>query len=451
MASLSKKLLDVAKNFLGGLIAGYKEDSKSLAKKTNSDLIGDIYKLIVSIDEKKRLEQNEASARKESQEEDEQERHNEIIKALSVRRKPKKKTVEIKKKLEEKKKPPEPGKKPGKPDKPEAPKTTEKTVEPKKTVETAKPAPVKEVPAKPTAEPVEPAEVKPAATKIPKVAIATGATILGITGREALAENISKYESDGAGYNAYNKGTDGNKMIPSDKPIDFSQMTIEEFLRRGDLKPGDPDRLFAVGKYQIIPATMKDLVKNLKLDPKRTTLDPGVQDLLFSKGLTKIRRKADEAYISGKSDNIDAAILQLAQEFASVGVPYDTERVVPAHKDKNGNVVPEKRIKLKKGDSFYSGEGGNVAKNSREKVAAALQSDRLSYAKTSSLNSVPSSTGAQTSTLSGENNTIKQDMSHSSETNNTFFNNIIPGSSPQTTQKPKDVDDTNPMDRKRNQ
>lgn len=450
MASLSKKLLDVAKNFLGGLIAGYKEDSKSLAKKTNSDLIGDIYKLIVSIDEKKRLEQNEASARKESQEEDEQERHNEIIKALSVRRKPKKKTVEIKKKLEEKKKPPEPGKKPGKPAKPEAPKPTEKPVEPKKPVEPAKPAPVKEVPAKPTAEPVKPAEVKPAATKIPKVAIATGAT-LGLTGREALAENISKYESDGAGYNAYNKGTVGNKMIPSDKPIDFSQMTIEEFLRRGDLKPGDPDRLFAVGKYQIIPATMKDLVKNLKLDPKTTTLDPGVQNLLFSKGLTKTRRKAVEEYISGKSDNIDAAILQLAQEFASVGVPYDTERVVPAHKDKNGNVVPEKRIKLKKGDSFYSGEGGNVAHNPPEQVASALQSDRLSYAKTSSLNSVPSSTGAQTSTLSGENNTIKQDMSHSSETNNTFFNNIIPGSSPQTTQKPKDVDDTNPMDRKRNQ
>ena len=212
--------------------------------------------------------------------------------------------------------------------------------------------------------------------------LVTGAAVVGagvvlgtaaLVGRQALATNISKYESGSAGYNAYNKGTVGNKMIASDKEVDFSKMTITEYFNRtaktnqfpeGKLPPGHPDVLFAVGKYQIIPPTMLGLVKKLQIDPDTTYLDQTTQDLLFTQGLTKLNRVAVDNYISGKSNDRDAAILQLAQEFASVGVPYDM-------------TTPQGK-KLKKGESYYSGIGGNKAHNSPEAVGEALDADRLS-------------------------------------------------------------------------
>ena len=221
--------------------------------------------------------------------------------------------------------------------------------------------------------------------------LVTGAAVVGagvvlgtaaLVGRQALATNISKYES-GSNYNAYNKGTIGDKNLGADKvrgvymdnrtgtPTDFSKMTITEYFNRtaktkefpqGKLPPGHPDVLFAVGKYQIIPKTMLGLVKILQIDPDTTYLDQTTQDLLFTQGLTKLNRVAVDNYISGKSNDRDAAILELAKEFASVGVPYDNP--------------PGK--KLKKGESYYSGIGGNKAHNSPEAVGAALDADRLS-------------------------------------------------------------------------
>jgi hypothetical protein len=176
----------------------------------------------------------------------------------------------------------------------------------------------------------------------------------------ALAENITKFESGKAGYNAYNRGTVGNKMIGSDKPIDFSKMTIAEYLKHGKLKSGDPDKIFAVGKYQIIPGTMEGLVKKLKLDPEKTYLDQVTQDLLFNEGLIKQSRPNVAAYLQGKSNDRDLAILDMAKEFASVGVPY------PAGKA------------ISRGESYYAGIGGNKAHNSPDAVGAALDADRKS-------------------------------------------------------------------------
>ena len=183
----------------------------------------------------------------------------------------------------------------------------------------------------------------------------------------ALAANITEHESGKAGYNAYNRGTIGNKMIGSDKPIDFSKMTIAEYLKYGKLthpKGPDgnqivnPDKIFAVGKYQIIPETMEGLVKKLKLDPETTLLDKQTQDLLFEQGILKQKRPNVAAYLSGKSDNRDLAILDMAKEFASVGVPY------PAGKAQE------------RGQSYYAGVGGNKAHNPPEAVGAALDADR---------------------------------------------------------------------------
>lgn len=189
-------------------------------------------------------------------------------------------------------------------------------------------------------------------------------SIAGATASMAvLGGLIASHESMGVGgYNAYNKGTVGNnRIIGSDKKIDFSKITISEYFRRSKLptykNSVHPDRLFAVGKYQIIPTTMEGAVKALNLDPNTTYLTPEVQDKIFFEYLIGSKRTAVRDYISGKSDNLPKAVLQLAQEFASIGVPYDTRGA---------------KRQVKKGESYYSGVGGNVAKTKPEDVAKIL-------------------------------------------------------------------------------
>ena len=322
-----------------------------------------------------------------------------------------------------------------------------KDEEAKKTAEKIKAE--KEAAAKKSAE-----EAKRTATKSkPDVStaekIGTGvaiATTAALTGKEALAANIAKYESKGSSgksfggneYNAYNKGTSGNKIIGADKPIDFSKMTIQEYFNRAaktkqfpqgnpNLKPGDPETLFAVGRYQIIPPTMLNLVQKLKLDPKTTYLDSTTQDLLFAKGLTTSigGRAAVDDYIKGKPGvTRDAAIMALAKEFASVGVPYDTERIIPSHKNEDGKLISEKRIPIKKGQSYYSGLGGNKAHNSPEEVGAALDADRAKHLK---LSPTSQNVGNQIDQSSKENAQMKKELNDKNQnspggTNTTVIN-----------------------------
>jgi hypothetical protein len=169
-----------------------------------------------------------------------------------------------------------------------------------------------------------------------------------------LAEVIASGESRGD-YNIFNKGTIG-KNAGKVAREDLSKMTITEYLRRGSLGKDDPQKMFAVGKYQIIPDTMRNIVKGLGLDPNTTTLTPEVQDRMFRylvDGKPAVRK-----YLEGKSDDANAAILALSKEWASVGVPVDTMR--------NGKLI-------KAGESYYSGEGGNKAHTSPTAVMAALQ------------------------------------------------------------------------------
>ena len=264
-----------------------------------------------------------------------------------------------------------------------------------------KPAPTATpAPAAPTATPAAPAPAAPSAAvqtikegakTATRAAVIVGAAAL--TQREALAANIAKYESGEKGYNAYNRGdfwlakgkTEGAYLKSND--IDFSKMTITDYLKRtnkklnagGLLDASDPNVLFAVGKYQLIPGTMKVMAKKLGLDPDKTHLNSKIQDMLFANGLTTKGnggRFAVDDYISGKEGATkDAAILALAMEFASVGVPYDIKA-----KSLFKNTLPN--VDLKKGETFYKTPGGfNKAHNPPEAVGAALDADRASKTK----------------------------------------------------------------------
>lgn len=85
----------------------------------------------------------------------------------------------------------------------------------------------------------------------------------------ALGSLIARGEG---GYNDYNRGTytkpNGKQdILPANQDIDFSQMTIAELQRRQHLPKSDPNFVFAVGKYQIIPGTMSEVVARMRLDP----------------------------------------------------------------------------------------------------------------------------------------------------------------------------------------
>jgi muramidase (phage lysozyme) len=180
----------------------------------------------------------------------------------------------------------------------------------------------------------------------------------GYEGRvKRFGDLVSRGES-GGDYNIYNKGNTGGQGHE-----DLSKISISEYLRRSKLSDKDKNKMFAVGKYQIIPATMMEAVKALNLDPNSTKLEPETQEKIFREYLVKGKRPQLNAYLSGKSDDSNAAIMDAAMEWASIGVSEDTTR-----RDKKTG----KETKIKKGESYYKGMGGNKSSISPEEVLASV-------------------------------------------------------------------------------
>lgn len=101
-----------------------------------------------------------------------------------------------------------------------------------------------------------------------------------------LLDLIVQGESGAAGYNAYNRDTyvdaNGGKHIRgANGAIDFSGLTVGQVHDRQHLPRDDANRLFAVGKYQVIPDTMDGAIDNLNLD-RNGAFTPALQDKIFS-------------------------------------------------------------------------------------------------------------------------------------------------------------------------
>jgi hypothetical protein len=168
-----------------------------------------------------------------------------------------------------------------------------------------------------------------------------------------LGQLIARAESGKAGYNAYNRGMAGDSHGAI---IDFSTMTVGEIMARQALPRGDDDRLFAVGKYQLIPVTMKSAVGALGIHTD-SDFTPALQERLFREYLIGMKRPAIKAYITADEPSdgmLTAAQLALALEFASVADPNT-------------------------GNSHYGGSGGNKALISADETANALEEERSAY------------------------------------------------------------------------
>ncbi|MGX2086039.1 XVIPCD domain-containing protein [Xanthomonas axonopodis pv. maculifoliigardeniae] len=175
-----------------------------------------------------------------------------------------------------------------------------------------------------------------------------------------LADLIQRGESGRGNYNSYNRGTyigsDGREHIRgSTGPIDFSSMTVGDVMDAQALPRGDQERLFAVGRYQVIPFTMKDAVNKLDLE-RSEAFTPEIQDQVFSDYLITHKRSAVRNYITDASgSSLNGAQTALAQEWASIADP-DT------------------------GKSYYDKPGGsNHASITNAETENALNAMRQSY------------------------------------------------------------------------
>lgn len=224
-----------------------------------------------------------------------------------------------------------------------------KTEKKKKEEEKKKPT-VEKVPTK---EPAKPSTAVKVATTAG--AAVTGAAVVG--GALTLGNLIAqKGESGKAGYNAANMGTRNNKIIAAKKQENLQDMTVGEIMSRQSIKWGasnEDQKLFAVGKYQMIPDTLADAVKSLNIS-KDEKFTPQLQERMFNEYLISKKRPAIAKYLNSPVDDptlLTNAVRAISREWASVADP-----------DKGGQT------------SFYG--SGNKAHISVEEISSVLKRDR---------------------------------------------------------------------------
>jgi len=185
---------------------------------------------------------------------------------------------------------------------------------------------------------------------------------------DALFDLIASGEG---GYNSMNQGTRNGRIVGStdDASIilgkNLPEMTVGEVMAHQALSKDDPKFLYAAGKYQIIPGTMKNFVARMGIS--KSDMFNAVTQEKFPEYVIHKKRPTVGKYLNGKA-SLNDAILALSAEFASIGVPEDT----PAGAASRIGLPGWPKSFRPKGSTFY-GNTGNVAHTTPEKVAAALQ------------------------------------------------------------------------------
>jgi muramidase (phage lysozyme) len=127
-------------------------------------------------------------------------------------------------------------------------------------------------------------------------------------------------------------------------------MTFENYTV-GQVMEMQRTRLYAVGRYQFIPVTLRFAVAHSDVD-KLDMFTPDVQDRLMA-ALIVYKRPAVGAYLRGEHDLEGWALNELAKEWAS--------------------------IEYRNGRGFYDHVGGNRAHITRSEVSAVLQTIKTDW------------------------------------------------------------------------
>lgn len=158
------------------------------------------------------------------------------------------------------------------------------------------------------------------------------------------------------GLKGYIEGSSKSPYPLFNKPL--SDYTVGEIIAFQSRNRDANGQLWATGRYQIIPNTLKSLIGSAGVS-KNDKYDKKTQDKL---GLQLLKnRNAIKSYIYGyvpdNNDTLNKAITETAMTWSSVGVPQD---------------MKGSKKKIKKGESYYSG-GGDKASVNPDDVGIALK------------------------------------------------------------------------------
>ncbi|AQQ20255.1 mannosyl-glycoprotein endo-beta-N-acetylglucosamidase [Burkholderia cenocepacia] len=169
----------------------------------------------------------------------------------------------------------------------------------------------------------------------------------------AFGRLISRGEGD---YNSVNRGKAGGYKSGTE---DLENMTVAQVMAAQRAQ-----RFNAAGRYQIIKDTLAEAARSMGLrgDEK---FDRGMQDRIFEQYLVNNKRRAISDYLSGKSEQLGAAIYATAKEWASVAVPKGM-------KTESGRISDGTM-------TFYDKSGKNKASITEAQMQLAMQNSRALY------------------------------------------------------------------------
>ncbi|EJS4655532.1 hypothetical protein NWX02_004308 [Salmonella enterica] len=160
-------------------------------------------------------------------------------------------------------------------------------------------------------------------------------------------------------------------------------MTINQVMH--SQSDNSSNGMFATGRFQVIPDTLKAAIKKLNLDGN-ALFDENTQDRIFEEYLIKVKRPAIIEFLEGDG-GVEDAIYDWAKEFASAGVRKGKEisrSRTEFEKDENGKFKRDKRNRKigirrwaqNEGVSYYSGDGINKAHISPDEMIRVLEESK---------------------------------------------------------------------------
>lgn len=158
-------------------------------------------------------------------------------------------------------------------------------------------------------------------------------------------------------YSAYNQIFYTPYHTAAKYHTNLTSMTISQVIDA----QSDPNTMFATGRFQIIPSTLKEAVKSLHLDVN-ALYDEAMQDKIFEEYLIKVKRKPIIDYLEGNGSVEDAAYAW-ALEFASAGV-------------RKGRKISKGRIAQTEGMSYYADDGLNKAHIAPDEMIRKLEESK---------------------------------------------------------------------------
>lgn len=163
---------------------------------------------------------------------------------------------------------------------------------------------------------------------------------------------VGKVESNND-YTAYNRTFPNLKAFYN---TNIDEMPISEIIDKQANR-----ECFAVGRFQLIPTTLKDAVRYLKIDIS-SRFSKQIQNKIFDEYLITVKRPNIIAFLEGKG-SVEDAMYDWAKEFASAGV-------------ERGRKISRGRTAIG-GESYYSGDGLNKAHLSIKDMRSALIKSKL--------------------------------------------------------------------------